>query len=132
MLFNDDELLGYKEKLVEVTDNRSVYNYIEIDSEVEREFAIECEQDQDVKFYIKLPSWFKVKTPLGQYNPDWALLIEEYGKDKLYFVVETKGDISKDKLRPVESAKIKCGRKHFNAIDTGVTFKKATSLKEVL
>lgn len=132
MLFNDDELLGYKEKVVEVTDNRSVYNYIEVDSEVEREFAIECEQDQDVKFYIKLPSWFKVKTPLGQYNPDWALLIEEYGKDKLYFVVETKGDTAKDKLRPVESAKIKCGRKHFNAIDTGVSFKKSTSLKEVL
>lgn len=131
MLFNDDELLGYKEKVVEVTDNRSVYNYIEIDSEVEREFAIECEQDQDVKFYIKLPNWFKVKTPLGQYNPDWALLIEEYGKDKLYFVVETKGDTAKDKLRPVESAKIKCGRKHFNAIDTGVSFKKATSLKEI-
>lgn len=132
MLFDEEEEIErYREKLVEITDNRSIYNYIEVDSEVEREFAVECERDSNVKFYIKLPNWFKIKTPLGAYNPDWALLIEEYGTEKLYFVVETKGNIEKDKLRPVESSKIKCGKKHFNAIDTGVTFKKSTSLREV-
>ena len=132
MLFDEEEEIErYREKLVEITDNRSIYNYIEVDSEVEREFAVECERDSNVKFYIKLPNWFKIKTPLGAYNPDWALLIEEYGTEKLYFVIETKGNIDKNKLRPVESAKIKCGKKHFNALDTGVTFKKSTSLREV-
>lgn len=130
-LFEDEELVGYKEKLVKVTDNRSVYNYIEVDSDIEREFAVECERDQNVKFYIKLPSWFNIKTPLGNYNPDWALLIEEYGNERLYFIIETKGSILKSKLRPIESGKIRCGRKHFEAINTGITFKKATSLKEV-
>ena len=65
------------------------------------------------------------------YNPDWALALEKDGKDHLYFIVETKGSIASEDLRPTELAKIRCGEKHFAAIETGITFKKATQLQEV-
>jgi len=126
-LFVNDELKdreSYTDDVVPANDHRTLYNYTICDSDVEKDFAEQCEQDQDVKFYIKLPSWFKVATPLGEYNPDWALLKEELGKEKLYFIVETKGDITKQELRPNERAKIRCGKKHFEALDTGVTFRK--------
>ncbi|MCP4553617.1 MAG: hypothetical protein GY834_16595, partial [Bacteroidetes bacterium] len=80
------------------------------------------EQSEDVKVYAKLPAWFKIDTPLGSYNPDWAVLIERDGKEKLYFVVETKGTRFVDMLRPSEQAKIDCGRKHFKALDVNVGF----------
>ncbi|WP_146547605.1 DEAD/DEAH box helicase family protein [Rummeliibacillus suwonensis] len=130
-LFVTDELNSYKENTIEVKDNRSPYDHIIYDSKVELDFAKECEQDENVKFYIKLPSWFKVKTPLGPYNPDWAILLEKFGEEKLYFIVETKGSTSTGDLRPVELAKIKCGEKHFKAINTGVIFKKETSKRNI-
>lgn len=130
-LFVHEELTSYKDNTLEVKDNRSPYDHIIVDSNVERAFAKECEQDENVKFYIKLPSWFKVKTPLGPYNPDWAILLEQFGNEKLYFIVETKGSTATEDLRPTELAKIKCGEKHFTAIDTGVVFKKATSEKAI-
>lgn len=130
-LFVEDEISAYSDNIVPVSDNRSPYDHIIVDSSVEREFAVSCEQDPNVKFYIKLPSKFKIKTPLGSYNPDWALALEENGKDKLYFIVETKGSIAAEDLRATELAKIRCGEKHFAAIQTGITFKKATELQEV-
>lgn len=130
-LFLTDELSSYTTNALKVNDNRSLYDHIIYDSKVEKEFAIECERDENVKFYIKLPSWFKVKTPLGPYNPDWAVLLEKFGKEKLYFIVETKGSIASEDLRPTELAKIKCGEKHFDAIDTGIDFVKETSLKNI-
>ncbi|PFC54124.1 MULTISPECIES: DEAD/DEAH box helicase family protein [Bacillus cereus group] len=130
-LFVAEELVSYKDNTVEVKDDRSPYDHIIVDSQVERDFANECEQDDNVKFYIKLPSWFKVKTPLGPYNPDWAILLEKFGEEKLYFVVETKGSTLSDDLRPTELAKIKCGKKHFKAIDTGVIFKKEISERNI-
>lgn len=130
-LFMTEELMSYKDNTVEVKDNRSPYDHIIVDSQVERDFANECEQDDHVKFYIKLPSWFKVKTPLGPYNPDWAILLEKFGEEKLYFIVETKGSTLSEDIRPTELAKIKCGKKHFNAIDTGVIFKKETSARNI-
>ncbi|WP_186668808.1 DEAD/DEAH box helicase family protein [Sporosarcina sp. BP05] len=130
-LFLEEELTSYEDKVVETNSQRTPYNHIIYDSNVERDFAIQCEKDEDVKFYIKLPAWFKVKTPLGPYNPDWALLKEEDGKEKLYFVIETKGDISSDELRPSETAKIRCGKKHFKALDTGIKFKKVSSYQNV-
>lgn len=66
--------------------------------------------------------WFKVSTPLGSYNPDWAMLIEKDGMKKLYFVIETKANINEQSLRPTESPKIKCGQKHFEAINRGAVF----------
>ncbi|HMN14895.1 MAG TPA: hypothetical protein PKD55_21460, partial [Bellilinea sp.] len=71
------------------------------------------------KLYAKLPGWFKVPTPLGTYNPDWAVLVEEGGAQRLYFVVETKGSLFTDDLRNKERAKIACGEAHFHALAVG-------------
>lgn len=130
-LFIKEEIETYSDSIVPVSNNRSPYDHIIVDSSVEREFAEACEKDTNVKFYIKLPAEFKIKTPLGMYNPDWALALEKDGKDHLYFIVETKGSIAAEELRPTELAKIRCGEKHFKAIETGITFKKATALQEV-
>lgn len=130
-LFLEEELTSYEDKVVETSSQRTPYDHIIYDSNVEKDFAIQCEKDEDVKFYIKMPAWFKVKTPLGPYNPDWAVLKEEDGKEKLYFVIETKGDVSSDELRPSEMAKIRCGKKHFEALDTGIKFKKVSSYQNV-
>ncbi|MED3656162.1 DEAD/DEAH box helicase family protein [Heyndrickxia sporothermodurans] len=125
-LFMQEEINSYKESIVPVHDNRSPYDHIIVDSAIEREFAENCERDPNIKFYIKLPPEFKIKTPLGNYNPDWALSLQQDGKEKLYFIVETKGSTASEDLRPTELGKIRCGEKHFAAIDTGITFKRAT------
>ena len=85
--------------------------------------------------YAKLPSWFKVPTPLGPYNPDWAILFDQYGTQRLYFVVETKSSLYADDLRDKESAKIECGKAHFAALGVGknpARYRVATSLGDVL
>lgn len=130
-LFIQEEIDSYKESIVPVHDNRSPYDHVIVDSIVEREFAESCEHDPNVKFYIKLPSEFKIKTPLGSYNPDWALSLYQDGKEKLYFIVETKGSTASEDLRPTELAKIRCGEKHFEAIDTGIVFKRATEQQAI-
>ncbi|HQN28888.1 MAG TPA: hypothetical protein PLT43_10005, partial [Mesotoga sp.] len=71
--------------------------------------------------------WFVVPTPLGNYNPDWAVLVEIDGNQRLYFVVETKGTLFTDALRATEQAKIDCGREHFKALETEVRFTVANS-----
>ena len=72
--------------------------------------------------FVKLPSWFKIDTPLGGYNPDWAIVMNEDGKDKLYFVVETKGSTNKQDRRGTENDKIDCTTKHFEAIGTELKY----------
>ena len=104
-LFNQEEIESYEDSIVKVSDNRSPYDYVIVDSNIERAFAESCEQDPNVKFYIKLPADFKIKTPLGNYNPDWALSVEEDGKEKLYFIVETKGSTAAEDLRKTELEK---------------------------
>jgi type III restriction enzyme len=101
---------------------KSVYDHVVYDSEVEAEFARSFEQSKDVKVYAKLPGWFKIETPLGNYNPDWAVLVDHDDGEKLYFVVETKGSILGELLRPAEKAKIDCGRAHFKALGETVGF----------
>ncbi len=76
---------------------------------------------------MKLPAWFKIDTPIGPYNPDWAFVTER--DEKLYFVRETKGTIDKEELRTKENQKIECGKRHFEAID--VDFAVVTKLSEV-
>ena len=78
--------------------------------------ADELEKNRAVKVYAKLPGWFVVPTPLGGYNPDWAVLVETEKGERLYFVVETKGSIFVDALREQEAGKIKCGEAHFDAL----------------
>jgi type III restriction enzyme len=104
-----------------------VYDHVVYDSDVEAEFARSFEKSKDVKVYAKLPSWFKIETPLGTYNPDWAVLVDHDSAEKLYFVVETKGTIIFDMLRPSEKAKIDCGREHFKALGENVGFTLADS-----
>ncbi|MCZ2369625.1 type III restriction-modification system endonuclease [Vibrio diabolicus] len=115
-LFQEEELTGYLKNMVEA--NKSIYDYIICDSDTEFEFAEKLETSSDVKLYAKLPGWFKIDTPLGSYNPDWAVLIdkEDGMGDQLYFVVETKSSIFSDDLRASERAKINCGIAHFEAL----------------
>ncbi len=130
-LFETEELSGYLYKNM-IESRKSVYEYVVYDSANEENFAKSFEQNERVKMYAKLPSWFAIPTPLGSYNPDWAVLIEVDGKDKLYFVLETKGDITFDALRPKESAKIICGKKHFEALGNEVAFEEIDSFEEFI
>jgi type III restriction enzyme len=107
----DKELTGYARNLFE-TSSKSVYEYVPKDSEVESRFAQELEEQDEVKLYVKLPGWFKIPTPLGTYNPDWALVIEDNGEEHIYFVVETKS--KHIGLGNEEDAKIACGTAHFS------------------
>jgi type III restriction enzyme len=118
-LFQKEELKGYIKNTLEV--QKSVYTHVVYDSAgIEKTFAEDLEKNEAVKVYAKLPSWFKIPTPLNStYNPDWAVVVDEGGNEKLYFVVETKGSTWWDDLRHLEGAKIKCGEKHFEAIVSG-------------
>ena len=117
-LFETEELTGYLKNLVQDT-TKSVYEHVVYDSTVERDFAEALERNEAIKVYAKLPGWFKVPTPLGTYNPDWAVLVERDGQERLYFVVETKSSLFDDDLRDLESGKIKCGAAHFRALAMG-------------
>lgn len=114
-LFENEELFGYlKSNLKEST--KSPYEYVVYDSGVESKLVADFESSDNVKLYTKLPAWFKINTPLGTYNPDWAVLWENNGEENLYFVVESKGSTNPFDLRPKEKAKIACGKAHFAAI----------------
>ena len=118
-LFEESELRGYIGNMLMNTE-RAVYEHVVYDSEVERDFAVELERNDAIKVYAKLPGWFKIPTPLGTYNPDWAVLVVgEDGQDRLYFVVETKGGLFTDAFRPIEEGKINCGKAHFKALAVG-------------
>lgn len=100
-----------------LTSTRSVYDYVVTDdSKVERDFAHELENDKDVRFFFKLPSKFTIATPFGSYNPDWAIFLNEYGTDKLYLVIETKGSLQEIQRRVQENKKIQCAKMHFKEI----------------
>ncbi len=109
-----------------------IYDGVNIDSEtIERPFAEALEKDARVKLYVKLPRWFEVRTPIGGYNPDWAIVMDlGQGEDRLYLVRETKPSTNLDDLRPDEKRKVLCGEKHFS--DTlGVSYKVVTSHAEL-
>ena len=117
-LFDKEELTGYLKNMLMDT-QKSIYEHVVYDSTMERDFADALEKNDAIKLYAKLPGWFKVPTPLGSYNPDWAVLVEEDGAQRLYFVVETKSSLFTDDLRDRESAKIECGRAHFHSLAVG-------------
>jgi len=128
-LFQQNELFGYlKDNMVKA--EKSVFDHVVYDSDIELEFASAFERNEDIKLYAKLPGWFKIDTPLGGYNPDWAVLIEKDGKEKLYFVVETKSTLFSVERRPEENAKIKCGYAHFEALGDDVKFTVSNSMDE--
>ena len=132
-LFEQEELTGYLKNLFEA--QKSVYEQVFFDSDTEAAFADQLEKNSAVKVYTKLPGWFTVPTPLGGYNPDWAVLIEKDGVERLYFVVETKGGLFADALRDKEKAKVQCGQAHFKALAAGenpARYVVARSLDDVL
>ena len=96
---------------------RNLYDYVIYDSANERDFATELEaHSQEVEVYVKLPRGFYISTPVGKYNPDWAIAFYEGKVKHIYFVAETKGDMSTLELRDIEKAKAHCAREHFRAI----------------
>lgn len=131
-LFEQEELTGYLKNMLAV--ERSVHEHVIYDSETEANFARQLEKNEAIKVYAKLPGWFKVPTPLGTYNPDWAVLIEHEGTERLYLVVETKSSLFTDDLRDKEGAKIECGKAHFDAIaldKNPARFKKASKVDDL-
>jgi type III restriction enzyme len=125
LLFEEREIFG--SDLNKVLVENSLYEEVFVDSEVEREFAEAMSTREDIKLFIKLPGWFKIDTPLGTYNPDWAIVKQE--DERVYLVRETKSTKDELKLRNSEWAKIKCGAAHFETLQ--VDFSHITSAMEV-
>lgn len=134
-LFKQEELTGYLRNMLKDA-QKSVFEHVIYDSGgIERSFAEQLEKNEAVKIYAKLPGWFKVPTPLGTYNPDWAVLVEVSGEERLYFVVETKGSLFADDLRDVEAAKVACGKVHFDTIavmENPARYIKATKVDDLM
>jgi len=107
---------------------KTLYDHIEIDSEVERRFAKGLDDDRSVRFFMKLPAWFTVDTPIGPYNPDWAIVFGD--SERVYLVRETKGSLDPDEIRKREDTKIRCARQHFAAI--GVDYAVTSSVEEMV
>lgn len=114
-LFEFEQLTGYITSNM-LNSTKSPYEYVVYDSGIESELAQKFEQTTNIKVYAKLPAWFKIDTPLGTYNPDWAVLIDIEEKEQLYFVVESKGSMGYEFLRPSEQGKIDCGKAHFREL----------------
>ena len=134
-LFQQEELTGYLKNTLET--KKSVYEHVVYDSaEVEKRFVEDLESNEAVKVYTKLPPWFKVPTPLGTYNPDWAVVVEDDdGQEKLYLLVETKATRWWDDLRHKEGAKIACGKEHIAVLAEGenpAKYIRATSVSDMM
>ena len=99
--------------------DKHLYDHILYDSTNERDFAKELEVRSEVAVYVKLPDGFYISTPVGRYNPDWAIAFYEGKVKHIYFVAETKGSMRSMQLRDIEKAKIHCAREHFQAISGG-------------
>ncbi len=128
LLFEEKEIDGYEDRMLEV--KKSIYDAIEYDSGPEERFAKDLETLDDIKLFVKLPSWFKVETPIGTYNPDWAIVKQPGTEEKLYLVSETKSDLDPDKRRKEENVKIKCGEAHFGSLPD-VEFKVVNDARQV-
>lgn len=135
-LFEAEELKGYLHNTLDA--QKSVYEQVVYDSAgIEKSFAEDLERNEAVKVYAKLPGWFTVPTPLGSYNPDWAVVVEKDGQERVYFVAETKGSLWADDLRLHESAKIKCGKKHFEELaqhtpDTPAKYAQVANVQDMM
>ncbi len=125
LLFEEREITAAFTSMIDV--DNSIYDAVLFESEVERAFAEAMSTRQDIKLFIKLPGWFKINTPLGTYNPDWAIVKEQ--DTKVYLVRETKSTKDQLKLRGSEWAKIQCGKAHFGTLE--VDFAPVTSATEI-
>ena len=132
LLFNENEIETYIDQLTfEVKNNcKTIYDkFMPLDSDVENKFAKECESREDIEFYFKLPFWFTINTPIGKYNPDWALVFKN--EKKIYFVAETKSTSDISKLRNEERLKIKCGAAHFKEFED-VEYRHVTKVEDLI
>ncbi len=103
-----------------IESSKSLYDLVVVDSQgIEKKFAEELEAHDDVVVYTKLPRGFYINTPMGKYNPDWAIALKEGDVKHIYFVAETKGSLESGELRGTEAAKIECARQHFQTISSG-------------
>jgi type III restriction enzyme len=128
-LFEDNDLEIYVDRFTHTVNapDKTIYeNYVPLDSKVESDFAKDCETSENVEFYFKLPFWFKIATPIGSYNPDWAIVFKD--EKKIYFVAETKS--AGQELRGSESMKIKCGKAHFKNFED-VVYKQVSTVSEL-
>ena len=130
-IFSGEELAANLDKDA-VAVKHSVYDYVIYDSStIEKPFAVALDDDPDVKLFFKIPERFKIETPIGTYNPDWAVYLCRDGMEKLYFILETKGSTELWSLRTTEQMKIHCGKEHFKALGNGVDMQVATNWKDV-
>ncbi len=124
-IFRDGETDSYEERVMSVSN--SIYDGVEFDSEVEHRFAERLDNNPDIRLFVKLPSGFVINTPLGTYNPDWAIV--KHADQTIYMVRETKAATGKLDLRGAEHLKIRCGKKHFGKL--GVDFNAVTDASQV-
>jgi len=131
----EEEIPSWQDYLI--ASPTSVYDHVVFQSEIEEKFVAGLEHDKRVKVYLKLPAWFTVPTPVGEYNPDWAIVMENrdahgerQGKDLLYLVRETKDTTRPDSMRPNENRKIECGKVHFEKA-LGVSYRVVKSAAEL-
>lgn len=126
---SETELTRYLNNLYEVQNrDKSLFDFVEFDSEVEKQFARDLDNNENVRLFVKLPRWFKIDTPIGPYNPDWAFVTER--EERLYFVRETKSTLDSEERRTKENQKITCGKRHFDALE--LDFDVVTKLSEVV
>lgn len=114
-IFTEPTLKG-KFGINAIATHKNIYDHLLYDSTIEKDFAEKLEEAKDVVVYVKLPKGFYISTPVGKYNPDWAIAFNQEHIKHIYFVAETKGNMSTLELRDIEKAKIECAKKHFAAI----------------
>ena len=131
-VFTDPTIKGQLDKNA-VKTKKHLYDHVVYDSANEKAFAMELDTSKDVAVYVKLPSGFYISTPVGKYNPDWAIAFYEGDIKHIYFVAETKGSMNSMQLRQVEESKIHCAKEHFRAISSdGVVYDVVDSYKSLL
>ena len=124
----EEGIVHYLSNLYEVQNrDKSLFDVVEYESGVEKQFARDLDNNENVKLFVKLPSWFRIDTQIGPYNPDWAFVTER--EENIYFVRETKSTLDSEERRMKENQKITYSRKHFDAL--GVDYDVVTSLAEV-
>ena len=131
-IFTEPTLKG-KLGINTIATTKNIYDHLLYDSTGEKNFAEQLEESQDVVVYVKLPKDFYISTPVGKYNPDWAIAFNKEHIRHIYFIAETKGSMETLELREIEQAKIKCARKHFEAIsDTEVRYDVVSNYDELM